>query len=1443
MDENLINQIAENDELDDVIIQDVDIPMQDVIPEIVTEEIIDDISITTDDIEIDISESMGWVTGDNRYHNSLLGIDAPNQHPITAITGLRDELDEIEALKTVFSNQNNHADYYLWRHENAIPNEPDGLFVSFYPSTNSIQVCSDTDDIFGVTVKSAGFIGGQNDIPRDNKYGLVVCAGVVSVRCELDVVTGDSVVSNSYGYAKKAEGGYGYKVISVQKIDGVTYATIPLGISVNQVNDLMIEFDAFDTRVNKVETDIVAAINVAQQAYNKAGEANSVSQEALKEALDAVLKSDEIVDKNKDLENIVTSTNQVAVQAKAIAESAVTTAESIRLDAEKAANDTLASVNDLIEDLEPITTWSYTDPATGKQYEGAEYLANYIKDDLATKAEVYTVESLTEENKSLIEKNAESFTTFVSSVDKYSVGEYSQSYGLTREQAISILKNDTIYVPTKHKDSDSHSETFVGESEKQWFTPGSHYKWDGNDWIEYGNSVAFGINEPSYTSQLQYWYIDSDTAPEGYEPYTLYAWVEEQWQKVNILIGNANNRISSITKQMVDEVALEVVNARGGASSLNVRIEDTESKVNSYAYWPTEENNRRFNLSTIDQSANGDGSKLTLAVIDKDGDNIIKGATIVLNQDEKGSFIQLDASVINFTAEDYNVISENINLSGYVTIEGVENGTTVINGSCIQTGTIQSNNYEEGETGLKIVLDDGTMDSKNFKINSNGDVELTGTIKSESGKIGPWEIGKTHIYSGKESIDDDDTEGVYIGEDGISIGNGTNSFTVSLDGQIGASTLLKWSDGTTSSFAEMKQQVDKNGTSIEQLVGYRNEDLNTMASIKSTADENKSNIDLLTKWQGEASTSLTSIEQKATKNEASINSLVSYKDDINSSIANISEKVDENGASISSLTEWKDETNISIAGIEQKVDENSASISSLALWTDGIDSSMASIQQQADENGASIGLVVENGNVKGGIIIDAINGETSATIEAERINLKGYVTVSSLGAEGATTIHGNRIETGTLSADRLESHSITTDQLDVDKITLGGWSITDEGFRSSNDDNVYMYASGLLGCQRIVVNNVSLAGVMDLNDYSNINTPITKGVGGLDAYLDNLRARIAALEKHTNVGHKVHTYSQLVSRTPATCTADGSETYKCSCGATTTKPLLKISHEWNANGICIVCKTERTTETCEHPAWKVLYRKEPTCDDDGEELLQCTECGYIPDRTTLPAGHSWGNEDGVCWRCKQKCDHEFDGGVICTICGYNELHSQHTYIVTSYEQVEGSSVHRPVYTCACGKTYTGGLEECTYDENGVCIQCGSKQESICEHPAWTTLDKLEPTCDTDGYEISECTECGYQQRVELSAGHSWVDGVCERCETECSHEFDGDICSICGYVISENPCVNGHNYTYGQYHYDTESNMHTQEYTCTVCGLTGNTSPQGCEFDENGYCVCGNSDL
>ena len=113
MDEELMT-VATEDKIEvpeaEIVETDVDINPEEV--NIDTVELTEAIEVEqTEEVYIDMSESIGWVGGDNTMHYSMAGRDEPNQHPIEAISGLRNELDEIERIKTVFSDKFNVANY------------------------------------------------------------------------------------------------------------------------------------------------------------------------------------------------------------------------------------------------------------------------------------------------------------------------------------------------------------------------------------------------------------------------------------------------------------------------------------------------------------------------------------------------------------------------------------------------------------------------------------------------------------------------------------------------------------------------------------------------------------------------------------------------------------------------------------------------------------------------------------------------------------------------------------------------------------------------------------------------------------------------------------------------------------------------------------------------------------------------------------------------------------------------------------------------------------------------------------------------------------------------------------------------------------------------------------------------------------------------------------
>jgi hypothetical protein len=112
-------------------------------------------------------------------------------------------------------------------------------------------------------------------------------------------------------------------------------------------------------------------------------------------------------------------------------------------------------------------------------------------------------------------------------------------------------------------------------------------------------------------------------------------------------------------------------------------------------------------------------------------------------------------------------------------------GTTTIHGDRVRLGSLISNNYEEVDgvvtAGMKIDLNNGTITSKNFKLDSSGNVSITGIINATAGVIGsgvsqPWYVGTNpltgfaSIWNSKQARDLNTVPGIYIGTDGIAVG-------------------------------------------------------------------------------------------------------------------------------------------------------------------------------------------------------------------------------------------------------------------------------------------------------------------------------------------------------------------------------------------------------------------------------------------------------------------------------------------------------------------------------------------------------------------------------------------------------------------------------------------------------------------------------------------------
>lgn len=670
-------------------------------------------------VDVHVDEGIGWVGTSANRHDSLSGRNEPEQHSINAIIGLRDELDQIEALKTVRSNNYNNANYYEWN--GAMPSET-GYFVSLVNHTDKIEICTG-NDIFGVTVDNAGFVGGDNEEQtKASISGLVVTSGLVGVKCESDVIEGDYVVSNAYGIATKTDSGCGYKVIATGNQNDVFYAYIVLGVQACTTDMLGKKVNRLDSRVETNEINIAAVMQRANEAYVKAEE-NASSSTDTNTKLDNVISKVDEIDGSVDsiISKVDDGTQEAISRAEEIANEAKVSAEAAKQEAIEASNSALEKAGEIEKTIEPITMW--IDPDTGNT--GASYYVKHIENGLEAKADMETVSTLDKENKLLITQNAENYTRVLSSINKYCIGEYSQAYGLTAEQAKKILSADMIYIPLQCDGADTHTETY-GAIERS-FTYGFYYKWTADNlWSEKIGKVWFSETQPTGDS-YDYW-CTSDA---------LYLLDDGEWIEVATVAGSVNTRVTSMIRQDVDSISAEIVNACGGVT-LSEKISNMDASIASSTFWGNDDG--KTYATVFKQTSDEDKSSLALAAYKYNtsegvGETTpLTGANIVLNQDDNASHIYLDADHIAFDGETMFTTDKQ---DGATKINGANIATGTIKANAIDTttlsaisadvgtvtaGVLQSDNYQSGSSGMKLDLTNGTAD-------------ITGTINATSGSF------------------------------------------------------------------------------------------------------------------------------------------------------------------------------------------------------------------------------------------------------------------------------------------------------------------------------------------------------------------------------------------------------------------------------------------------------------------------------------------------------------------------------------------------------------------------------------------------------------------------------------------------------------------------------------------------------------------------------------
>lgn len=638
-----------------------------------------EISETAPD-EVAVSEAL-TDDSDKISHYDLKDTDSKDQHLITSITGLREELNEIERLKTIVSDGRGFAEYHLWADGNPLLADGTrenrvGYFVTLVDDTDRIKICtSDAENVFGVIVaeNSAAIVGGKLPPNSDGteadmgQYGLVCVIGSAQVRRMSNVVVGDYVVPNALGMAQKqtpskytvipyhqvieitdavnyalthmpistpevyvlkadntignrvsvvdeavdkqiaiddtiitvvlGDGGYakgdrlmvmysyqvdgslGYKVTSVGYDQGIYYAKVNLVPNGNALAHCKDEINSIYDRLSVVESNVVIALNRANEAYELAeqgggsgsgsdGEGGSGDGSGSDSGEDSNISA-EIAERLEQIEASLEETREIVD----------TTSGEI--------DDVVNEIDTLKEKFEPFDTWT-----DGQGNMGASYFVKYVNDEnIQTRTAIESMEGDIGEANTAISQNALSLQSVANITRKYSVGEHSQAYGLTFDEAQDVLPNDIIYVPYVEGQNDI-TEEYVAEGGNgviQTFTEGYSYKWGTDGWeqeTENENVYCSGVYVQGSTS-VPYWYLASDEDIVynniTYPKETLYLWNGFNWIAVAALAENSTARAASLINQKANSISLSVKGLDNNLATIQAQVKDNTSRIDLIA--------------------------------------------------------------------------------------------------------------------------------------------------------------------------------------------------------------------------------------------------------------------------------------------------------------------------------------------------------------------------------------------------------------------------------------------------------------------------------------------------------------------------------------------------------------------------------------------------------------------------------------------------------------------------------------------------------------------------------------------------------------------------------------------------------------------------------------------------------------------------------------------
>lgn len=402
------------------------------------------------------------------------------------------------------------------------------------------------------------------------------------------------------------------------------------------------------------------------------------------------------------------------------------------------------------------------------------------------KGNISTVEQTVEELKSVVENvDKGSLSGINQTAEKIMMGIYKPESGSTTLELLldgmNSVASNVEHTMVKHVLSFSH-DSYGNKYSKPPMWSGENFVFDDAD-IDNLNGVYYFDSESTT-------YYCKDVS-DGYEVYSVkniaiaslkshVSDVESELESWTKFKAGTNETMTSISQSSDDDGA-EISSVVFGEyrKCININLDITDEDIANIPlirylsapnYVENEDGEKVFVFQSLPSSdgmycipLNGDGSSYYKLLYDHglgiigyeeytmkssnyaaimqklDQDGSVIGLVAGNNDVEGGIFVQAinDSSSILIDAN-------KIGINGTTTFADILNpGTTTISGNYIRTGILESNNYKKpidgeifAQDGTRFDLNNGSINSKNFNLDVNGNASITGRITATSGYIG-----------------------------------------------------------------------------------------------------------------------------------------------------------------------------------------------------------------------------------------------------------------------------------------------------------------------------------------------------------------------------------------------------------------------------------------------------------------------------------------------------------------------------------------------------------------------------------------------------------------------------------------------------------------------------------------------------------------------------------